>query len=156
MNESQGTSRRGVGVVDLVIGMVVVSLMAALGIPAFNGFVDRANVAQAVGDLGSINVAIESYRLKNHDQMPGSIDELKIGIVKDPWGRDYRYVNFRAAEQRKTDIRLDGRRNRLNSDFDLYSLGSDGESSGPLNDGVSRDDVIRANNGSFIGLGEDY
>jgi general secretion pathway protein G len=156
MNESQGSSRRGVGVVDLVIGMVVVSLMAALGIPAFNGFVDRANVAQAIGDMGSISVAIESYRLKNHDRMPGSIEELNIGIVKDPWGRDYQYVNFMAAEQGKPDSRMDASLNRLNTDFDLYSLGRDGETSTPVNAEASRDDVVRANNGVFIGLGEDY
>lgn len=155
MNESQGSSRSGVGVVDLVIGMVVVSLMAALGIPAFNGFVDRANVAQAVGDLGSISVAIESYRLKNNDRMPENIGELDIGIVKDPWGRDYRFVNF-MVQQGRPEVRKDGNLNRLNTDFDLYSLGGDGESSGPLSAGSSMDDIVRANNGSYIGLGEDY
>jgi len=44
----------------------------------------------------------------------------------------------------------------LNSDFDLYSSGEDKNSKGPLSAKESRDDIIRANNGAFIGLAEDY
>jgi general secretion pathway protein G len=44
----------------------------------------------------------------------------------------------------------------LNSDFDLYSMGKDGDSSAPLTAQTSRDDVIRANDGRFLGLASDY
>ena len=44
----------------------------------------------------------------------------------------------------------------VNSDFDLYSMGADGESSAPFTAKNSHDDVVRANNGAFIGLAEDY
>ena len=44
----------------------------------------------------------------------------------------------------------------INSDYDLYSLGEDGDSKAPLTARASHDDIIRANNGNFIGLGEDY
>ena len=53
-------------------------------------------------------------------------------------------------------LRKDGKLNPLNSDFDLFSLGKDGDSSGPLSAKASRDDIVRANDGAFIGLGEDY
>ena len=36
-----------------------------------------------------------------------------------------------------------------------YSQGEDGDSKGPLNAKASRNDIVRANNGSHIGLGED-
>jgi general secretion pathway protein G len=39
----------------------------------------------------------------------------------------------------------------LNSDYDLFSRGPDGITSDVLEDPASRDDVIRADNGSFIG-----
>jgi len=45
--------------------------------------------------------------------------------------------------------------NPLNTDFDLYSMGSDGDSKGPLSAKASRDDIVRANNGDFIGRSED-
>jgi general secretion pathway protein G len=44
----------------------------------------------------------------------------------------------------------------LNSDYDLYSKGRDGRSVSPLTAKASRDDVIRASNGGFIGLGANY
>ena len=44
----------------------------------------------------------------------------------------------------------------LNSDYDLYSMGKDGASTGPLTAKASRDDVVRANDGRFIGLAKDY
>lgn len=44
----------------------------------------------------------------------------------------------------------------INSDYDLYSAGHDGATLPPLLAPVSRDDVIRANNGGFIGLASDF
>jgi hypothetical protein len=44
----------------------------------------------------------------------------------------------------------------LNSDYDLYSMGPDGQSQTPLTAKASRDDIIRANNGGFIGVVEDH
>ena len=53
-------------------------------------------------------------------------------------------------------FRKDGNLNPLNTDFDLYSRGQDGDTAGPLSAQSSRDDIVRANNGAFVGLGEDY
>jgi general secretion pathway protein G len=44
----------------------------------------------------------------------------------------------------------------INSDYDLYSMGKDGKSSSPLTSKNGRDDIIRANDGAFIGLASDY
>ena len=44
----------------------------------------------------------------------------------------------------------------INSDYDLYSVGPDGDSSPQLHNAVSRDDVIRARDGAFVGLAEDF
>lgn len=50
------------------------------------------------------------------------------------------------------DVRKDRNLVPINSDFDLYSVGRDGESVGALTAKKSHDDVIRANDGSFVGL----
>ena len=42
--------------------------------------------------------------------------------------------------------------NPLNSDFDLYIVGNDGETKLPLTPKVSHDDVVRALDGRFVGL----
>jgi general secretion pathway protein G len=44
----------------------------------------------------------------------------------------------------------------INSDYDLYSMGKDGESVPPLTARASRDDVIRANDGAYIGLASEF
>lgn len=44
----------------------------------------------------------------------------------------------------------------INSDYDLYSMGKDGESVEPLTAKKSHDDVIRANDGSFVGLAVEF
>ena len=44
----------------------------------------------------------------------------------------------------------------LNTDYDLYSVGADGESSGPLSASKSKDDVIRALKGGYIGLASNF
>lgn len=65
-------------------------------------------------------------------------------------------MNIAAAGLGVGGLRKDGKLNPLNTDFDLYSNGRDGDSKGPLSAKASRDDIVRANNGAFIGLGEDY
>ena len=44
----------------------------------------------------------------------------------------------------------------INSDFDLYSMGVDGESVGPLTAIKSHDDIIRANDGGYYGLASNF
>ena len=44
----------------------------------------------------------------------------------------------------------------INSDYDLYSMGPDGGSVPPLTAALSRDDIIRANNGDYFGLASGF
>jgi general secretion pathway protein G len=44
----------------------------------------------------------------------------------------------------------------VNTDFDLYSLGEDGRSQSPFTAATSQDDIVRANNGGFVGLVSEY
>jgi len=147
---------KGFGLLELVIAMVVAGLLMTIALPAYNGYSERARVAQAIGDVGSLSLEIERFRLQNEDRTPLSLDELTIDVPLDPWGRPYDFLNIPAAGPGKGGLRKDGKLNPLNTDFDLYSRGKDGDSKGPLSAKASRDDVVRANNGAFIGLGEDY
>ncbi|HJR69061.1 MAG TPA: prepilin-type cleavage/methylation domain-containing protein, partial [Gammaproteobacteria bacterium] len=72
----------------------------------------------------------------------------------DPWGRPYVYR--RAADASRAQLRKDGELVPLNTDFDLYSLGPDGVSALALPAAPSRDDVVRAANGAFIGVAANY
>ena len=146
----------GFSLLDLMLTLVIASLLAALAVPAYNGFIDKGKNAKAIGDIGSISIEIESFRLRNNDRIPLNLDELPSEVLLDPWGRPYVFLNIKAAGPGNGGLRKDGKLNPLNTDFDLFSMGSDGDSKGPLSATTSRDDIVRANNGDFIGRGEDY
>lgn len=61
-------------------------------------------------------------------------------------------VAFAASSRAPQMPRKDRFLHPINSDYDLYSRGKDGESVEPLTAQKSHDDVIRANDGAFIGL----
>lgn len=44
----------------------------------------------------------------------------------------------------------------INTDFDLYSMGPDGDSKSQLNAKASRDDIIRAANGAYFGVASGF
>jgi general secretion pathway protein G len=146
----------GFSLLDVLLALIIVSLLAALAVPVYDNYVERARVARAVGDVGSLSVRIENFRLNNNDQLPDSLTELTGDVPLDPWGNEYQFLNIESAGLGNGGLRKDGKLNPLNTDFDLYSIGEDGATSGPLSAGASRDDIVRANNGAFIGLGEDY
>ena len=156
MSGISGRMIGGFGLLDLLITLTIASLLLALAVPAYNGFVTRAKNSRAVGDIGTINIEVERFRLKNNDRIPLSLNELNYDVPDDPWGNPYEYLNIAQAGPGVGGLRKDGQLNPLNTDYDLYSRGEDGDSKGPLSAKASRDDIVRANNGAFIGLGEDY
>ena len=149
-------TNKGFGLLELMIVLVIAGLLASIAIPAYDQFVDRAKQSRAIGDIGWIAVEIGKYQLKNNNALPADLNELGIEIPLDPWDRPYVYLNIATSGNGVGAFRKDKNLNPLNTDFDLYSIGEDGASSGPLSAKASRDDIVRANNGAFIGLGEDY
>ncbi len=147
---------KGFGLLELMVVLVIAGLIASLAIPAYSQFVDRARTARAIDDIANIGLEIEKFRLVNNSLAPIDLAELRVEIPFDPWGLPYTYLNIAAPGPGKSAFRKDGNLNPLNTDFDLYSAGEDGDSKGPLNVKASRDDVVRANNGAFIGRAEDY
>jgi len=77
----------------------------------------------------------------------------------DPWKNPYQYLDLSSLNVNKKlmgQVRKDKNLVPINSDYDLYSMGKDGQSQAPLTAANSRDDVVRANNGRFVGLASDY
>ena len=139
-----------------MIALVVASLLVSIAVPAYDRFAEKAKVSKAVGDIGTIAIEIGRFQLRNNNALPNSLAELGVDLPLDPWGQQYSYLNIVVAGPGVGGLRKDKNLNPLNTDFDLYSLGKDGDSKGPLNAKASRDDIVRANNGAYIGLGEDY
>jgi general secretion pathway protein G len=73
----------------------------------------------------------------------------------DPWGNPYQYLRIDESTS-KGEKRKDKFLNPVNSDYDLYSMGKDGATALPFTSARGRDDIVRANNGQFLGLAEEY
>jgi general secretion pathway protein G len=97
---------------------------------------------------------------------PATLDLVMDSLPLDPWGRPYQYLpscqglepNNPVCDIWKANRRYDGSMVPLNSDFDLCSEGRDQVHPSPRNITAhdSKDAVVRAANGSFVGLGKDY
>jgi general secretion pathway protein G len=147
---------RGFTLLEMLMAGAVVGLLAAVALPSYSHVVERQKVEQSGRDLIRIAHEIERYRT-THFAVPETLSELPISIPKDPWGRDYRYLNFNSpAPGVNGMIRKDRNLHPLNSEFDLYSIGKDGRSMSALTAQISQDDVIWARDGNFVGLAADY
>jgi len=138
--------------VMLVVGIGAV--LAAIAIPSYERYVERTRVAQAVIDIGGISAAIARYEADNRE-FPDSLSDVGAGAMRDPWGSPYQYVNHDEKATRG-QWRRDKNIVPINTDFDVFSLGKDQQSKPQLTFKTSRDDVVRANNGRFIGLASEY
>ena len=141
---------------ELMIVLVIAGLLAAVSVPAYTEYVSRAKISRAVSDISELHIAISRFRNSVADRFPANLGELAGPVPDDPWGQPYVYLNIADDKPNKGQLRKDGKLNPINTDYDLYSVGADGGSQKPLVAKQSRDDIVRANNGDFIGLAEDY
>lgn len=136
------------------MAVAIVAVLAALAVPQFRGAVDQARVAQAIGDLRALEADITAYASEHGGELPESLADVGRAGMEDPWGHDYRYLNLEDASP--GEARKDRFLVPLNSDYDLYSVGADGETQLALTAESAKDDVIRANDGGYLGLASNY
>jgi general secretion pathway protein G len=145
---------RAFTLLEFAIALAILAILASIAMPAYQDYRERIRVAQAVTEIGAIQSAIQRY-IDDNRTPPDDLAEVGQGGKLDPWGNPYQYLNLVTLKGKGK-----ARKNRnlvpINSDYDLYSMGKDGASVGPLTAKASRDDIIRANDGRFIGLAADY
>lgn len=132
--------------------VAIIGILSALGVPKYHDAIDRAKVAKAIGDLRAIAIDLNGL-----DSLPPSLASIGRGTLLDPWGHPYVYYPFPTGKKGPPPgARKDRFLVPINSMFDLYSVGKDGNSVAPLTAKASRDDVIMANDGGFYGLASNY
>jgi general secretion pathway protein G len=137
-----------------MLALTVLAILVAVAVPTYTRYRERAAVSRAIGEIATIDLAIQRFETQNM-RLPASLADIGFGGQLDPWGRAYVYLNI-AEAMGLGAVRKDRNLVPVNSDFDLYSAGKDGASQPPLTARASADDVLRANNGTFIGLAKDY
>ena len=147
--------RGGFTLIELGLALAAVAILAAIAIPSYQSAINRARNSQAIGDIYHIDNMLERYRSMNQYQLPPDLASLGAPIPLDPWGNTYEYLNIEAGAK-KGKVRRDKNLNPLNSDYDLYSKGPDGLTTTQLTGTKARDDIVRAGNGSFVGLASEH
>jgi general secretion pathway protein G len=145
----------GFTLLELTFALACAALLVGIAIPAYSRFVARARTAAAIADIGKIHLAIDSYRTNSNDVPPPDLASIGMAAMLDPWGRPYAYLSFNGLKG-KGAMRKDKNLVPINTEYDLYSVGPDGDSVPPLTAKPSQDDIVMANDGGFIGLASDY
>jgi general secretion pathway protein G len=146
---------QGYTLIELAIVVGLVATLAAIGVPVYQSYLDRARITTAQSDISILQLKIQVYQ-EEDGKLPSNLSDVKWD-KPDPWGHPYEYLNFaEAGPGWKGKARKDKFLVPLNSTYDLYSNGKDGQSKPPLTVKISKDDIIRANDGAFIGLASMY
>ena len=128
---SAGRVQGGFTLVELLLVLVILALIGGLVLPGIIGKAEGAKAKAAASQVSRLSMGVESFYLDT-GQIPDTLEDLinepgdadgwngpyvKASSLKDPWGREYEY-NFPGDH----------------GDFDIISLGSDGQPGGEDND----------------------
>jgi general secretion pathway protein G len=132
MTRRTSSAQRGFTLIEIMVVVVIIGLLAAVVIQQLSGNVDDARIAKAKQDIRTMETALTLYKLDNfrvptseqgldslvHKPADPSLTHWKDGgyvkrVSKDPWGRPYLYESPGS-----------------HGEFDLYSLGADGQAGG--------------------------
>ena len=134
--------------------LVIVGVLIAISVPSYERYIERSRVVETTVDIGTIQKKIRDHGISK-GALPDDLADVGYGGKLDPWGRSYEYLNLRTMKG-NGKARKDKSLAPLNSDFDLYSAGRDGLTEASLANKASRDDVVRARDGRFVGLAEEF
>lgn len=137
----KGIDEAGFTLIELMVVIVILGILAGLIIPRIMGRPDEARMAKARIQIESLETALKLYKLDNgsypttEQGLQALVEAPAVGtpvknwrqggylekgkVPKDPWDHDFFYVSPGA-----------------HGDFDLSSLGADGE---PGGEGKNRD-----------------
>jgi len=137
--------------------MLVVAItgtLASIATPYYLGYIELARVNRAMSEIMGIDIGVTTFMSEN-GRFPNTLIEAGLGNPMDPWGNPYVYYPIDNVPS-KVKIRKNKSLHPVSTDFDLYSMGKDGKSVAPFTAQVSQDDIVRANNGAFVGLVANY
>jgi general secretion pathway protein G len=135
MKKNKHRKQAGFTLIELMVVVVIIAILAGLIIPRFMGETDKAKQAKAKMQIESLESALKMYKLDNgsypttEQGLKALVETPTVGnlpknwrqggylekgkVPKDPWDNEYVYVSPGS-----------------HGDFDLSSLGADGEPGG--------------------------
>jgi general secretion pathway protein G len=145
----------GFTLIEIMIVVAIIGTLSAIALPNYLKYREKGKIVLALTDIRIIEKTISIYEIDNNG-LPDSLNDLSISNTIDPWRNPYQYLRIDGGNAPQGQLRKDHFMVPVNTDYDLYSMGKDGKSTSPFTAKASQDDVVRANNGGFVGLVSDY
>lgn len=90
-------SQNGFTLIELLITMAILGILAAIAIPAYNGYITTAKMSEAKNNLGALRLAEEENFLENNSYFDGTdtsdLETNSNGLWSASKGSDG-FVNF--------------------------------------------------------------
>ena len=165
--DSLKTHMAGFTLIEVMIVTAITGILASIAVPNYIKYKEKARIQVAITEMRFIEKKIVNFG-EDDSELPEDLTEIGMDKILDPWGRPYNYLKIQASDEapgdngkkedkgKKGKPRKDHSLHPINSDFDLYSVGKDGKSTAPLTAKISQDDIVRANNGGYVGLVSNY
>ena len=144
--------------IEVLIVIALLATLAAIVVPMYSDYTTQARTLKGVLDIREIEKAIATFQ-RETGNLPASLDNIAYLITDKPdsWGYPYVYQRMiYDGDRNPKDARKDKFLKPLNTDYDLYSIGKDGETNKNLANPVSYDDIIRAADGEYVGLASEF
>ena len=140
---------------ELAIAVAILGVLGALTLTQYLAYIDRVRVARAVIEMKDISAQLDPIAFDG-GALPNALADIGHRRAQGSLGSavsvpPIQGIAASAARSRKDQFLVP-----LNSDYDLYSRGKDGDLQPSITNAVSLDDVIRANDGAFLGLAAKY
>ncbi len=145
---------RAITIVELLIFGAIVVTLTGIGLPMYQRYRNNTYMAKAIVDIRTLEHDIYTFEGFN-GRLPDLLEEVRPAEFLDPWKNPYQFLNT-TTKKGKSKARWDKLFRPLNTDFDLYSMGPDGDTEENLDRPTSLDDIVRALNGQFVGLASEY
>jgi general secretion pathway protein G len=148
---------RGMTLIELLIVLAIIGTLGGIAVPTYSNHIQDQKVSTAIVDIKLIEAWVTRFYAER-GRPPDTIAETGFPAKLDPWGRPYQYTRLAGLSKHDQDAkcRWDKNEKPLNADFDLISVGKDGQTKPKLTHADSHDDIIRASGGRFVGLASEY
>jgi general secretion pathway protein G len=144
-------STSGFSLLELLVVMGIILIIVALAIPHLMTALNEARISRATGEIHAIEINITIYQATNSGNLPTDLSQIEATSLTDPWGHPYQYFNHVSGTGNGGILRQDLFLVSLNEDYDLYSMGPDGQTAASIGASVSLDDIIRGSSGAYTG-----
>ena len=113
----------------------------------FNSYINKTRNSRAKSEIRTLGTEISAWILDHNGSNPPDLLTIGRDNYLDPWKRPYVYSPIPVLEDPLGSA-------TLNKDYDIYSKGVDGAGTPAGGDTGNKDDIVRSNDGAYVGLRE--